>query len=143
MKNVFVVDPDIDIISDEQMEWALATRFQADRDSSSTPACARLPLDPSLDPGKRRAPKPASISPCRSAAAAWSRSIPEVPTYGDRRFASIRAALEDGPKRFEELIAAVGSRDGREIVLELERSARRGCRSAATTLGRYTLAKRA
>ena len=32
VKNVFVVDPDIDIFSDEQMVWALATRFQADRD---------------------------------------------------------------------------------------------------------------
>ena len=32
VKNVFVVDPDIDIFSDEQMDWALATRFQPDRD---------------------------------------------------------------------------------------------------------------
>ena len=32
VKHVFVVDPDIDIFSDEQMDWAFATRFQADRD---------------------------------------------------------------------------------------------------------------
>src|SRR3990172_7206274 len=32
VKHVFVVDPDIDVYSDEQMEWALSTRFQADRD---------------------------------------------------------------------------------------------------------------
>ena len=32
IKNVFVVDPDIDIFSDEQIDWALATRFQPDRD---------------------------------------------------------------------------------------------------------------
>ena len=31
-KNVFVVDPDVDIFSDEQMDWAMATRFQPDRD---------------------------------------------------------------------------------------------------------------
>jgi len=68
--------------------------------------------------------------------------IPEVPTYGDRRFASIRAALEDGPKRFEELIAAVGSRDGREIVLELE-ALRSEVAVGRDDLGRYTLAKRA
>ncbi|MGH7032452.1 MAG: hypothetical protein ACREFL_01820, partial [Stellaceae bacterium] len=36
------------------------------------------------------------------------------------RFASLRAALEDGPKSFEALMAARGSRDGREIVRELE-----------------------
>ena len=28
VKHVFVVDPDVDIFSDEQMDWALATRFQ-------------------------------------------------------------------------------------------------------------------
>src|SRR5439155_10454363 len=32
VKHVFVVDPDVDIFSDEQVDWALATRFQADRD---------------------------------------------------------------------------------------------------------------
>src|SRR6185437_4435336 len=32
VKHMFVVDPDIDIFSDEQMEWALGTRFQGDRD---------------------------------------------------------------------------------------------------------------
>ena len=32
VKHVFAVDPDIDISSDKQMDWALATRFQADRD---------------------------------------------------------------------------------------------------------------
>jgi hypothetical protein len=66
--------------------------------------------------------------------------IPEAPTYGNRRFPSLRAALEDGPKRFEELIAAVGSRDGREIVLELERL-RGEVPVVRDELGRYTLKK--
>ena len=30
-KHVFVVDPDVDIFSDAQMDWALATRFQASK----------------------------------------------------------------------------------------------------------------
>ena len=33
---------------------------------------------------------------------------------------AVEAALADGPKYFEELMAAAGSRDGREIVRELE-----------------------
>jgi 2,5-furandicarboxylate decarboxylase 1 len=41
VKNVFVVDPDIDVFSDEQMDWALATRFQPDRDVIVEAACAR------------------------------------------------------------------------------------------------------
>ena len=32
VKHVFVVDEDIDIFDDAQMDWALASRFQADRD---------------------------------------------------------------------------------------------------------------
>ena len=48
VKNVFVVDPDIDIFSDEQMDWALATRFQPDRDLMVMGGMRTLPLDPSL-----------------------------------------------------------------------------------------------
>ena len=32
VKHVFAVDDDIDVFSDAQMDWAFATRFQADRD---------------------------------------------------------------------------------------------------------------
>src|SRR5213079_1273113 len=52
VKNVFVVDPDIDIFSDEQMDWALATRFQADRDLVVVTGMRTLPLDPSLSGAK-------------------------------------------------------------------------------------------
>src|SRR5882762_435807 len=48
VKHVFVVDPDVDIFSDEQMDWALATRFQADRDLVVQSGFRTLPLDPSL-----------------------------------------------------------------------------------------------
>ena len=52
VKNVFVVDPDIDIFSDEQMDWALATRFQPDRDLVVVGGMRTLPLDPSLAGGR-------------------------------------------------------------------------------------------
>ena len=67
IKNVFVVDPDIDIFSDEQMDWALATRFQPDRDLIVMSGMRTLPLDPSLPAAAASAPRPASISPGRSA----------------------------------------------------------------------------
>ena len=47
-------------------------------------------------------------------------AIPEPPTYDAPRFPSIEAALKDGPKFFQDLMAAVGSKDGREIVRILE-----------------------
>ena len=46
--------------------------------------------------------------------------MPEPPRFAGKRFASVEAALADGPKFFEELMTAVGSRDGREIVRALD-----------------------
>ena len=48
VKNVFAVDDDIDIFSDAQMDWALATRFQPDRDLVVASGFRVMPLDPSL-----------------------------------------------------------------------------------------------
>src|SRR5260370_22977143 len=48
VKHVFVVDPDIDIFSDEQMDSSLATRFPADRDLVVMAGMRAVPIDPSL-----------------------------------------------------------------------------------------------
>ena len=45
--------------------------------------------------------------------------MPAPPRFAGKRFPSIEAALADGPKSFEELMSAVGSRDGREVVRTL------------------------
>lgn len=114
VKHVFVVDPDVDIWSDEQIEWALATRFQADRDLVVQGGFRAIPLDPSLR-GALTGAKAGFDLTMREAA-----PTPLPPTYEGRRFDSVEAALRDGPKHFVELMAARASRDGREIVRELE-----------------------
>jgi 2,5-furandicarboxylate decarboxylase 1 len=62
--------------------------------------------------------------------------VPAPPRFAGPRFASLEAALAEGPKSFEQLMSAVGSRDGREIVRALE-----GLRAKAVlerdTEGRY------
>jgi UbiD family decarboxylase len=120
VKNVFVVDPDVDVFSDEQMDWALATRFQPDRDLVVQSGMRTLPLDPSLDGASRVGSKAGFDLTVGFGRGGIETLIPEAPAYAGARFASVRAALEDGPKRFEELIAAVGTRDGRDVVRELE-----------------------
>jgi hypothetical protein len=67
--------------------------------------------------------------------------IPQPPRFAGARFASIEAALREGPKFFEDLMAAVGSDDGREIVLELEELRRQGRLERDPSEGRYALAK--
>ncbi len=50
-KHVFVVDGDIDIYDPRQVEWALATRFQGDRDMLMVPGQRGSSLDPSAEIG--------------------------------------------------------------------------------------------
>jgi UbiD family decarboxylase len=50
-KHVFVVDQDIDIYDPLSVEWALATRFQADRDLVILPRQPGSSLDPSAEAG--------------------------------------------------------------------------------------------
>jgi UbiD family decarboxylase len=50
MKRVIIVDEDIDIFDDYQIEWALATRFQADRDMVIIKNSRGSTLDPSANP---------------------------------------------------------------------------------------------
>jgi 3-polyprenyl-4-hydroxybenzoate decarboxylase len=119
-KNVFVVDPDVDIFSDEQMDWAMATRFQPDRDLIVMSGMRTLPLDPSLPPGSRIGAKAGyDLTWPFGTGGRLEVKVPAPPTLSGKRFPSIEAALADGPKFFEELMAAVGSRDGREVVLHL------------------------
>jgi 2,5-furandicarboxylate decarboxylase 1 len=49
MKHVFVVDEDVDLEDPAQVEWALATRFQGDRDLVIRPHEKGSSLDPSSD----------------------------------------------------------------------------------------------
>ncbi|HSJ53414.1 MAG TPA: UbiD family decarboxylase, partial [Anaerolineae bacterium] len=50
-KHVFVVDHDIDIYNPQEVEWALATRFQGDRGLVIKEKERGSSLDPSADPG--------------------------------------------------------------------------------------------
>ena len=120
VKHMFVVDPDIDIFSDEQMEWALGTRFQGDRDLVVMSGMRASPLDPSLD-GARTGAKLGFDLTWPVGKSTMEHAVPDAPGYAGKRFPSLRAALEDGPKSFEALMVATGSRDGREIVRELDR----------------------
>jgi 2,5-furandicarboxylate decarboxylase 1 len=120
VKNVFVVDPDIDVFSDAQMDWALATRFQADRDLVVMSGMRSLPLDPSLGGGRLGAKAGFDLTWPFGSAGRIETRVPEPPHLAGKRFASVEAALADGPKSFAELMSALGSRDGREIVRALE-----------------------
>jgi UbiD family decarboxylase len=121
IKNVFVVDPDIDIFSDAQMDWALGTRFQPDRDLIVLSGMRTLPLDPSIGGGRTGSKAGFDLTWPFGTSERFEVQVPEPPRFDGKRFPSVKSALADGPKFFAELMAAVGSRDGREIVRMLDR----------------------
>lgn len=57
MKHVVILDQDIDIYDPNQIEWSLATRFQADRDSVIKEPEPGSSLDPSSNPDNKNTAK--------------------------------------------------------------------------------------
>lgn len=137
-KHVFAVDPDIDIFSDRQFEWAFGTRFQADKDMIVATGVRLSPLDPSLHGAHAGAKAGFDLTWPMKHASRWELVTPEPPTYPGNTFPSVQAALEDGPKRFEELMAAAGSRDGRDVVRALHQLADKGL--SRDEAGKYSIA---
>ncbi|MGA0315641.1 MAG: UbiD family decarboxylase, partial [Alphaproteobacteria bacterium] len=130
IKNVFVVDEDIDVFNDARMEWALATRFQPDRDLIIEGGLRTLPLDPSLYGSRVGGKAGFDLTIALDRKNAIEFSIPAAPRYEGHKYESVEKALSDGPKTFEELMVARESFDGREIALELDelRQAGKICR---------------
>jgi UbiD family decarboxylase len=140
VKNVFVVDPDIDVFSDEQIEWALATRFRPDRDVIIESGFRASPLDPALEPGEKVSSKAGfDLTLPFGTERSIELSLPDPPTFAGKPFASVREALAHGPKYFEELMAAIGSTDGRDVVRTLEELRSEGVLVREATEGRYSL----
>ena len=122
-KQVFVFDDDIDVFSDEQCDWALATRFQGSRDMMVADGFRVVPLDPSLG-GQRVGAKvgfDCTIPFGKRASLEWGIPAPPVaPKTNGAARRSVADVLAGQPANFLELMIAAGSRDGREIVRELD-----------------------
>jgi 2,5-furandicarboxylate decarboxylase 1 len=119
VKHVFVVDEDVDVFSDQQIDWALATRFQADRDLVVERGFRAVPLDPSLDGSRVGAKAGFDLTKPFGKKDVMEYTVPTAPAFGIARNGSVAAALSAGPCTFLELMEATGNRDGREVVRAL------------------------
>jgi UbiD family decarboxylase len=141
VKHVYVVDDDIDVYSDAQMDWALATRFQANRDLVVAEGFRTVPLDPSLQGSRTGAKAGFDLTFPFGWQASNEYSVPRAPEPTPQKDrVTVRQALESGPKSFFEIIALTGSRDGREIVRALE-MLHKESGIGRTEIGRYVLTK--
>jgi UbiD family decarboxylase len=138
VKHVFVVDPDVDVFSDAQMDWALATRFQGDRDLVVAAGMRAVPLDPSLRGARTGAKVGFDLTLPPDQAATIARAIPEPPVLRPRAARPVADALAEGPMTFGALMEAAGSRDGRDVLRGLDDLRREG-RVERLADGRYAL----
>jgi 3-polyprenyl-4-hydroxybenzoate decarboxylase len=121
-KHVFVFDEDIDVFDDRQCDWAFATRFQGDRDLLTGSGFRTVPLDPSLAGSRTGAKVGFDCTIPFGRHNALEFSVPQPPELPQRpRQESVADVLADGPASFQELMAARGSRDGRDVVRELDK----------------------
>lgn len=139
VKHVFVVDEDIDVFDDGQVDWALATRFQADRDIVVGAGFRAVPIDPSLAGARSGAKAGFDCTRPFGVQRGLSSHVPEPPVLAPSAHASATAALVAGPASFVELMAAEGTRDERVIMRLLEPLYEQG-RISRDADGRYRVA---
>ena len=138
VKHVFLVDEDIDVFSDEQIDWAFATRFQADRDIVSASGFRAVPLDPSLAGSRTGAKVGFDCTKPFGKANAFEFETPEPPQLPTRERRSVEDTPAAGPATYLDLMAASGTRDGREIIRVFDKLYSEG-RLGRTDDGRYVL----
>jgi UbiD family decarboxylase len=141
VKHVFVVDEDIDVFSDAQIDWALATRFQADRDLVVASGFRAVPLDPSLRGSRAGAKAGFDLTKPFGRADAFEYEVPMPPKMKALAPRPLDAVLAEGPCTFRDLMERTGSRDGREVVRQLESYYADGTLGRAED-GRYLLKAR-
>jgi 2,5-furandicarboxylate decarboxylase 1 len=139
LKHIYVFDDDIDIHDEGQVEWAMGTRFQADRDLMVFQGMMGMTMDPSLE-GRRTGAKAGfdCTKPFgRAGEIPLTRSAAKV-FGGPARFQTVEQALASGPLFYAEIVEALGSDDGREVACALDELRQRG-RLARDRDGRYHL----
>jgi UbiD family decarboxylase len=140
LKHVTVLDEEVDVFADDEVEWAMANRFRADRDLVTAPGQMAFPMD--VTAGQDRTTTKAGFDLtgplAKSGVEALTTHAPRID--GAQRFASVEEALQSRPMHFAELMASLGSKDGREVVLALDALREAGKLSRCKD-GEWTLTK--
>src|SRR5882724_6223010 len=120
VKHVFVVDDDVDVFSDEQVEWAMSTRFRAVSDIVIATGYPGFYMDPTTDEKGSVDKAGYDLTAPYDVPDTIETRRPRAPRFdGPKRFGNVRDALAFGPMFFAQIMQALGSSDGREVALEL------------------------
>ena len=126
LKHVYVLDEAVDVFSDEEVEWAFANRFRADRDLVTTPGQMAFPMDVTAGEDRTTTKAGFDLTGPLAKGGVEARTAHAPRIGGTVRYQTVEQALAAQPMHFSELMASLGSKDGREIAMELDRLRRRG-----------------
>jgi len=139
LKHVFVVDDDIDVFADEQIEWAMSTRFRGDRDLVQVQGFPGYYNEPTAGEDNTIVKLGFDLTAAYGKPDTLETRRPRVPQLNQApRCASAREALRAGPRYFLQIMEALGSSDGREVALALETLREQGALDRDSE-GRYYL----
>jgi len=99
MKHAVIVDDDIDVFDGVDVEWAIATRVQADKDVIIIPGARSKPLDPSLPPTPGRIPTTAKMGIDATIPVDVPRERYERIVYGFADTVRLQEVLGEGPAK--------------------------------------------
>ncbi len=120
-KHVIVVDDDIDVFSDDQIEWAMACRFRADKDIVTQGGFPPHYMDPTMEEGDVMTKIGFDLTVPFGRPDRVDNRIAEAPQFKRlARFRTVRDALASEPMHFAHLMEVIGSSDGREVALDLD-----------------------
>jgi 2,5-furandicarboxylate decarboxylase 1 len=106
----------------DAVEWALCTRFRADRDLILEKTHEGAYMDPTMFEETEAAKLGFDATAPYGQEGRVDFWRPRAPHLtGTPRYQTVRQALEAQPLFFTQLMEAVGSRDGREVAMELYR----------------------
>ncbi len=121
-KHIFIFDEDVDIRDEHQWEWAMVSRFQADRDMIPFKGMPGMPMDPSLEHGPFGTKAGFDMTLPLHRRHELMLTVATAPKIeGAARYQTVSQALEgSGPLFYADIMSALGSRDGREIAVQLD-----------------------
>lgn len=120
LKHVYILDEDVDIFSDEEVEWAVANRFRADRDLVIIQEQVAFPMDVMAGPDRQTTKAGFDLTRPLSRSGIEAVVVRAPRIAAAPRFQTVEQALRARPMHFTELMESLGSNDGREIALALD-----------------------
>lgn len=118
---VQVVDEEVDVFDDEDVEWAMSTRFRADRDVVIMGDWPGFHADPTRDEAGKTAKIGFDCTKPYEQSDAIEFRRPMVPHVVRTNTApDVATALQAGPQFFAELLCKLDGQDARDVAMQLD-----------------------